>query len=192
MKITKWNAKKLDNSCFKILQSSFAPLCQCTMKQSLWSHRIFNLLVGSAQCGARPGKMFVGCASKKPDVATGAAKLSKKFSRQWNKWLHVEETMSSWLCQVRIPKNLMWCLFFCLYSHMMLDKLPDHCFCSAYIVLCLRGVWFKTQVWKKHWWFALAAELLKSCHLNINTLWSYVCWQSPVFLKSTSNCCILR
>jgi len=27
MKITKWNTKKLDNSCFKILQSSFALLC---------------------------------------------------------------------------------------------------------------------------------------------------------------------
>lgn len=51
-----------------------------------------------------------GClwaASKKPDVAIGAADISKRFSRQWNKWLQVEKTMSSWLCQVRIPKNWM-------------------------------------------------------------------------------------
>lgn len=51
-----------------------------------------------------------GClwaASEKPDVAIGAADISKRFSRQWNKWLQVEKTMSSWLCQVRIPKNWM-------------------------------------------------------------------------------------
>lgn len=83
-KIRKWNIKKLDNPCFKILQSSFAPLCQYTMKQPLWLHRMFNLLIGSA-CGAELGRVLVGCK---------------------------QEAMSSWLCQVRIPKNWIWCLFF--------------------------------------------------------------------------------
>lgn len=51
-----------------------------------------------------------GClwaASKKPGGAIGAADISEKFSRQWSKLLQVEKTMSSWLCQVRIPKNWM-------------------------------------------------------------------------------------
>lgn len=60
----------------------------------------------------------MGCASKKPDVATGAAKLSKKFSRQWNKWLHVEETVFLWLCQLKNSQefNVMF-IFLPLFSH---------------------------------------------------------------------------
>lgn len=42
-------------------------------------------MIGLAWCGAEPGKMFVGCASKKPGAAVGAAEIGSKFCSQWNK-----------------------------------------------------------------------------------------------------------
>lgn len=58
-----------------------------------------------ARCDAEPGKMFVGSASKKPDAAIGGTEIGRKFCRQCNKRLQVEEITSLWLCQMRIPKN---------------------------------------------------------------------------------------
>lgn len=48
--------------------------------------------MGLAWCGAEPGKMFVGSASKKPDAAICGTDIGGKFCKQCNKRLQVEET----------------------------------------------------------------------------------------------------
>lgn len=70
------------------------------MKQSSRSYRILNLKMGLAWCGAEPGKMFVGSASKKPDAAICGTEIGRKFCKQCNKMQNAKNKKT--LCLVSI------------------------------------------------------------------------------------------